>query len=80
MWACAGLPGEPQGPCQLAVPLLNAFPFPPYPLNHSRHPSHPSLIPVQRFTFRPVDPKVSGQTHPSVIPVAPLNGMRMYVS
>jgi cytochrome P450 len=33
----------------------------------------------QRFTFTPVDAAKAGVTHPSVIPVAPLNGMKMYV-
>ncbi|EFN52051.1 hypothetical protein CHLNCDRAFT_139264 [Chlorella variabilis] len=34
----------------------------------------------QQFTFTPVNPKESGVTHPKVIPVAPLHGMKMYVS
>ncbi|PRW33867.1 Cytochrome P450 [Chlorella sorokiniana] len=34
----------------------------------------------QRFTFRPVDAEKQGETHPSVIPIAPKHGMRMYVS
>lgn len=33
----------------------------------------------QRFTFRPVDVASQGETHPTVIPVAPKHGMRMYV-
>ncbi|KAI3426077.1 hypothetical protein D9Q98_008045 [Chlorella vulgaris] len=34
----------------------------------------------QRFTFTPVDAKKAGETHPSVIPVSPVNGLKMYVT
>ncbi|KAL4435224.1 hypothetical protein ABPG77_001906 [Micractinium sp. CCAP 211/92] len=35
---------------------------------------------AQRFTFTPADPKSQGETNPTVIPIAPLNGMKMFVS
>ena len=34
----------------------------------------------KRFEFRPVDAAAQGETHPLVIPVGPVNGMRMFVS
>lgn len=34
----------------------------------------------QRFTFMAVDPQAQGETHPTVIPVGPVKGMRMVVS
>lgn len=33
----------------------------------------------REFNFRPVHPEHQGVTHPTVIPVGPVNGMRMYV-
>jgi len=35
---------------------------------------------AKRFTFTPVDGVEQGKTHPTVIPVGPLHGMKMYVS
>lgn len=34
----------------------------------------------QRFTFTPVDPASQGRTHPHVVPIGPVNGMRMYIA
>ena len=34
----------------------------------------------QRFAFTPVDAARQGQTHPTVIPIGPVNGMRMNVT
>eukprot|EP00887_Chlorella_sp_A99_P007491 scaffold2.g7491.t1 len=31
----------------------------------------------QRFTFTPVDPASQGRTHPHVVPIGPVNGMRI---
>lgn len=35
---------------------------------------------VKKFTFTPVDAVKQGETHPTVIPVGPVNGMKMYIS
>lgn len=43
-------------------------------------PNHESLTAPQRFTFTPVDVAGQGETHPTVIPIAPKNGMRMFIS
>lgn len=78
------------GQCAMAHPppmlplalLLPALPAPRLLALLSAHcllpPPPPAFL--QRFTFRPVDAQKQGETHPSVIPIAPKHGMRMYVA
>lgn len=69
---------SPGGRCAPHIP-----PFPPFAVSFAPHSlplNPPPLCPLQRFTFKPVDAQKQGETHPTVIPIAPKHGMRMYVS
>jgi hypothetical protein len=73
---CGCAPLKSTSCCSEPSALLHAAP------RHPRDVRANFLAPVtlQRFTFTPVDAKKAGETHPSVIPVSPVNGLKMYVA
>jgi hypothetical protein len=65
-------PNRPSAPQPTHTCLLRPSPLPAW------LPARPPAR-LQRFTFTAVDVARSGETHPRVIPIGPVNGMKMLV-